>query len=54
MIFILNLAGCSNKFNECVELQKEEFRRRNPGASYSLINSKYRDFETSCSQFKGK
>ena len=54
LVLIVLLAGCSNKFDDCVEREKEAFRQRNPSASYGLINSKYREFEAACSNLKGK
>ena len=53
MVFIL-LAGCSSKYDECIEQQKSEFRQRNPKASFALMNSKQAEFEMMCSKFKGK
>ena len=53
LVFVL-LAGCTSKFDECVEKEKEDFRQRNPKASFALINSKQFEFEMSCSKFKGK
>jgi uncharacterized protein YceK len=53
MVFLL-LAGCSSKYDECIEQQKEEYRQRNPKASYALIQSRQFDFEMACSKFKGK
>ena len=52
-IFVL-LSGCSSKYDACIEQQKEEFRQRNPKASFALINSKQAEFELMCSKFKGK
>jgi len=46
------LTGCSNKFDECVEKEKESYRTRNPGASYGQVQSKQDEFEMLCSSFK--
>jgi hypothetical protein len=55
MVFLLTvLAGCTNKFDECIEQQKADYRQRNPGSSYGLINSKYAEFEVMCSKYKIK
>ena len=54
LVLIVLLAGCSSKFDDCIEREKEAFRQRNPSASYGLINSKYREFEAACSNLKGK
>jgi hypothetical protein len=55
MVFLLTvLAGCTNKFDECIEQQKADYRQRNPGSSYGLINSKYAEFEVMCSKYKTK
>ena len=53
LVFVL-LAGCTSKFDECVEKEKEDFRQRNPKASFALMNSKQAEFEMMCSKFKGK
>ena len=53
IVFVL-AAGCSNKYDECVEQQKKDYRERNPKASYALIQSRQSDFELMCSKFKGK
>lgn len=52
MLFLV--AGCSSKYDECIEQQKTEYRQRNPKASYALIQSRQFDFELSCSKFRGK
>jgi hypothetical protein len=48
------IAGCSNKFDECVAKEKESYRSRNPGASYGQVQTKQGEFEMLCSSFKGK
>ncbi len=48
------IAGCSNKFDECVAKEKESYRSRNPGASYGQVQTKQEEFEMLCSSFKGK
>jgi hypothetical protein len=53
MVFLL-AAGCSNKYDECIEREKADYRQRNPRASYALIQSRQADFELMCSKFKGK
>ena len=54
MVTLLALVGCSNKFDDCIDKEKEEYRASHPNASYSLVNSKQRDFELNCSKYKGK
>lgn len=54
ILMVLLLAGCSSKFDDCVEREKEDYRKSHPNASFGLINSKYKDFELNCSKFKGK
>ena len=54
MIVLLLVAGCGSKYDECLDREKESYRSRNPKASHALINSKQRDFEMMCSQYKGK
>jgi hypothetical protein len=48
------VVGCSSKFDECVEKEKESYRARNSGASYGQVQSKQAEFEMMCSSFKGK
>jgi hypothetical protein len=48
------LAGCSSQYDLCIEREKEEYRQRNPKASYGQIMSKQQEFELTCSSFKGK
>jgi len=48
------LVGCSSKFDECVEKEKESYRTRNNGASYGQVQSKQAEFEMMCSSLKGK
>ena len=54
MLVAVVLVGCANKYDDCVDQQKEEFRQKHPGASFALITSKQRDFEMMCSNLKGK
>ena len=37
-IFI-SIAGCGNKFEECIQNQQEDYRRLHPEASYSGGNA---------------
>ena len=46
--------GCTNKFDECVEKEKQSYRENNPKASYGLIQSKMPEFELMCSKYKPK
>lgn len=48
------IAGCTSQYDTCLETQKEEYRHRNPKASYGQIQSKQFEFEMLCSQYKGK
>jgi hypothetical protein len=54
LLFIFLLAGCSSQYDLCIEREKEDYRQRNPKASYGQIMSKQREFELTCSSFKGK
>ncbi len=56
MLLILSLlvAACGNKYDECIEKEKAQYRERNPKASYSQIASRQSDFEMMCSRLKGK
>jgi hypothetical protein len=51
---LIFLTSCASEYDICIERQKEEYRQRNPKASYSQIQSKQFEFEMMCSQFKGK
>jgi hypothetical protein len=54
LILSILLAGCSNKYDECIEQQKAEYRQKNPKASYGQVASKQQEFEMMCSSYKGK
>lgn len=54
MIILLALTGCSSEYDLCIERQKEEFRQRNPKASYGQVQAKQQEFEMMCSSFKKK
>lgn len=54
LLSTLFLFGCSNEYDLCIEQQKEEFRTRNPNASYGQVQSKQFEFELMCSKFKTK
>lgn len=47
-------AGCSSKYDACLEKQKEEYRTSNPKASYAQVQKKQAEFEMMCSSLKGK
>lgn len=51
---VLLLSACSSKYDDCIEKEKEAYRASHPGASYGLLQSKQKDFELSCSKYKGK
>ena len=48
------LAGCSSKYDDCIEKQKQDYRTSNPSASYGQVQSRQADFELMCSKFKNK
>lgn len=54
LLIAMSLAGCSNEYDLCIERQKEEFRQRNPKASYGQVTSKQQEFEMMCSSYKKK
>lgn len=54
LLLLMSLAGCSNEYDVCIERQKEEYRQRNPKASYGQIQSKQFEFEMMCSSYKKK
>lgn len=51
---LLTLIGCSNKFDECIEKQKADYRARTSNASYGQVQSKQAEFEMMCSSLKEK
>lgn len=51
-ILSLSIAGCGNKFEECIQNQQEDYRRLHPEASYSEVSRLRSSFETTCSSFK--
>ena len=48
------MAGCTSKYDECIEKEKQQYRASNPNASYGQVQSKQADFELMCSKFKNK
>jgi hypothetical protein len=46
------MVGCTSEYDLCIERQKEEYRQRNPKASYGQIQSKQSEFEMMCSSYK--
>jgi hypothetical protein len=51
---ILFITACSSEYDLCLEREKQQYRERNPKASYGQIQSKQSEFEMMCSQYKGK
>ena len=47
-------AGCTSKYDECIEKEKQQYRSSNPNASYGQVQNKQADFELMCSKFKNK
>jgi hypothetical protein len=54
LLVLMSLAGCSSDYDLCIERQKEEYRQRNPKASYGQLQSKQAEFEMMCSSYKRK
>jgi hypothetical protein len=54
LLFVVLLFGCTSEYDLCIERQKEEYRQRNPKASYGQIQSKQFEFEMMCSSLKEK
>jgi uncharacterized protein YceK len=54
LLVLMSLAGCSNEYDLCIERQREEYRQRNPKASYGQMQSKQSEFEMLCSSYKKK
>ena len=52
LVFLI--AGCTSKYDECIEKEKQAYRASNPNASYGQVQSKQADFELMCSKFKNK
>ena len=52
VIFVVLIAGCGNKFEECVQNQQEEYRREHPDASYSEVSRLRSGYEALCSSLK--
>ena len=48
------IAGCTSKYDQCIDKEKEQYRASNPNASYGQVQSKQADFELMCSKFKNK
>jgi hypothetical protein len=51
---MLLLQACSSEYDLCLERQKEEYRQRNPKASYGQMQSKQQEFEMMCSSYRKK
>lgn len=51
---VMLMAGCTSKYDECIEKEKQQYRASNPNASYGQVQSKQADFELMCSKFKNK
>lgn len=54
LLALMSVAGCSNEYDVCIEQQKQEYRQRNPKASYGQVASKQQEFEMMCSSYKKK
>ena len=52
IFFVVLIAGCGNKFEECVQNQQEEYRREHPDASYSEVSRLRSGYEALCSSLK--
>ena len=52
IFFVVPIAGCGNKFEECVQNQQEEYRREHPDASYSEVSRLRSGYEALCSSLK--
>ena len=54
VLSLLLLQACTSEYDLCLERQKEEYRQRNPKASYGQMQSKQQEFEMMCSSYKKK
>jgi hypothetical protein len=52
LFLLVMISGCSSDYDLCVEREKENYRQRNPKASYGQVNSKQSEFEMMCSSYK--
>jgi hypothetical protein len=52
LLVLMSIAGCASEYDICMERQKEEYRQRNPKASYGQMQSKQAEFEMMCSSYK--
>ncbi len=53
-VILLLISGCADPYAECLEKEKQQYRERNPKASYGQVQSRHQDFELMCSKFKKK
>jgi hypothetical protein len=51
-IILLLISGCADPYQDCIDQQKQEYRDRNPQASYGQVQSRQKDFELMCAKFK--
>ena len=54
LIIVFALAGCTDPYADCIEQERQEYRAKNPRASYSQVQSKQFEFELMCSKYKAK
>lgn len=54
LLVLMSLTGCTSEYELCLERQKDEYRQRNPKASYGQTQSKQAEFEMMCSAYKRK
>ncbi len=53
-VALLTLTACSDPYQTCIEQEKQEYRERNPKASYGQVQSRQSDFELMCSKYQKK
>jgi hypothetical protein len=54
LVAAVMMTACSNEYDLCLEREKQEYRQRNPGASYGQVQSRQADFEMMCSSLRSK
>lgn len=54
VVMILMLTACSNKFDTCMDEEREQYRTKHPSAKHSELTANHKKFESMCSEFVEK